>query len=62
MAIVKAKDLKVGMELDTGAMVVTVIIINADLVELELQVYDPDCGEVDFLSFQENAEETYNIN
>lgn len=62
MAIVKAKDLKVGMELDTGAIVVTVIIIDADLVELEFQVYDHDCGEVDFLSFEENAEETYNIN
>lgn len=62
MAMVKAKDLKVGMELDTGAIVVTVIVINADRVELEFQVYDHDCGEVDHLSFEESAEELYNVN
>lgn len=61
MRIIEARKLKTGMELEAGGMVVSVIIIDADRVELEFSVYDPDCGEFDYVSFEEDANELYTV-
>jgi hypothetical protein len=61
MAKIKAIDLKVGMELEDGAMVVEVGEVSGDTIEITLSSYDPDCGEVDYFPMVVPVSEEYDV-
>lgn len=56
MNTVKAKDVKVGMEI-AGDLVVEVILVSETVIQIDFQSYDAECGEVEYLPCEFHPEE-----
>lgn len=60
MRTIAARELKVGMESEDGA-VVTYVEHTDNFIEVTFQTYDYDCGEFEYYPMQVSFEDEFNI-
>ena len=60
MNTIKAKDVKVGMEI-AGDLVAEVIVVSETVIQIDFQSYDVDCGEVEYFPCEFHPEEEISL-